>query len=51
MDLIWLGDVPQNFQMMNGFWFVPVREETAERKKRRACGNKVKIKNDSNDED
>jgi hypothetical protein len=28
-----------------------MQEETPERKERRACGNEVKVKNDSNDEE
>jgi hypothetical protein len=37
--------------MMQGLRSVSLQEETEERKERRACGNKVEVKNDSNDEE
>jgi hypothetical protein len=37
--------------MMQGFWSVPVREETAERKERGAPCKKVKVQKNSNGEE
>jgi hypothetical protein len=36
--------------MMHGSWFVAVGDKTAKAKKRDACGDKVKRKNNCNDE-